>query len=86
MDVDEEKRRGRGAEQSLEGRWSFKENIGIKACLPARCAVILSGERVAVWQELKTGQMFLSTGKEQTCNMPAVIAIHHSRYLVGLSC
>lgn len=42
MDVDEEKRRGRGADQSLEGRWSFKENIGIKACLPARCAAISS--------------------------------------------
>lgn len=74
MDVDEEKRRGRGAEQSLEGRWSFKENIETKACLPARYPVISSKERVDFWQEPNVRQMLPSIGKDQTCNMSAVSA------------
>lgn len=74
MDVDEEKRRGREAGQSLAGTWSLKENIGAKACLPVRCAVITSKERGVVWQEPSVKETLQSTGKEHTCNTPAAIA------------
>lgn len=70
------KRREEGEKQNIpfEGRWGLKENIGTKACLPARCAVMSSKGRVEIWQEPSVGQMLLSTGKEQTCNMAAVSA------------
>lgn len=52
----------------------LKENIGAKACLPVRCAVISSKERVAMWQEPGVAEMLLSTGKEHTRNVPTVNA------------
>lgn len=69
MDVDEEKRRGRGAEQSLEGRGSFKENIETKACLPARYPVILSKERVDFGKSPMLGRCSRQLGRTRhaTC-------------------